>query len=867
MELEAPTREAIQQREQLLEALTDAVPGFVWVVEKNGRVLYVNAEWRDYTGKSDAGSLGHGWLEALHPDDRPAIDQAIAKVVEKGLQQHELAARIRRSDGVYRWHLLRARIIDASAGLWIGCSIDIHERVERENCEKREHQILEMVSRGAAIEEVLATLCRYGEHSVSGARCSIMLVDADAGRFTGAIAPSLPPELFADVAGLKIGTGVGSCGTAAHQCCDVIVTDTDISPLWQEWRHLIERHSLRACWSRPVLSSQGKVLATFGFYFDEVRAPTADELESLEGIRHIASLAIERSITLQNLKESEEHHRQTVELNPQVPWTADARGRLESISSRWASFTGITPDEALGMGWLKALHPDDVDPALDYWRERLETGKPADLRYRIQLVDGSYRWVRVRGAPRFDANGNIIRWYGSLEDVHDHFLAEEQLRRAAFEDSLTGVANRRSFERALRNHLAPAKRQPVGLLLLDLDDFKQVNDRFGHAAGDAVLRLFARHLSKHTQSSELAARLGGDEFAVIVPEAGDLRRLEERARRLARSLSASLRRSAKARTCDVSVGCALAAATDTAEDLLKKADMALYESKAEQRNVVKAFVPQMRRVAEQKVAQLELGREALREGWIVPFYQPKVMLPNGRIVGCEALLRIDHPERGVLPPLEIFQALDHPKLGWAIGERMLSLVLKDIQTFASRTGTSPQVAVNLSAATLMQGDFTRWLLRTLKQADVPAELLTLEITERVLLDEMEDSLGEALAELRRMGMGIALDDFGTGYASLMHLQKYPISEIKIDHSFMDNLAQNGSNTAIVQSMITLGRNLGLNVVAEGVQSSEQGLLLRTWGCQMGQGFHYGRPMSLEDAIESWQRQIDDPGERRHHGSG
>jgi diguanylate cyclase (GGDEF)-like protein/PAS domain S-box-containing protein len=844
--------ELVLEHDQTFEEIANSFPGAVWIAEEGLSVRYVNQGWREFSGLSNEQSLGSGWLVSVHPEDTAKIDAAVAAVADDGSGQCEITIRLRRHDDAYRWCLLRtSRFVSRQDGFRIGCAVDIHERVESEARDREQLAVLEMVAKGAAIDEILTALCRFGEMQIAGAKCTIMLVDETAGIFTHVIAPSLPQDIFAPIIGMPIGPSVGSCGTAASERRDVVAFDTSTNPHWKNWRDVADAHSLRACWSRPVLASDGRVLATFGFYFDEPRSPTEDELERLRSIQSLASVSVERVTVLDALRESEEHHRQTVELSPQIPWTADPQGAILTVSSRWIEFTGITPEDGLGAGWLAALHPDDIQPTQDRWGQSLRSGLPYDVRFRVSQADGGYRWARARAAPRRDENGGIVRWYGTLEDVHDHYVAEEKLRIAAFEDALTNLPNRRSFERELvRQTKGDVGSGGVGLIVLDIDEFKQVNDQFGHDAGDNVLRLFAQQLQKLTQPEEFAARLGGDEFAVIVPGPITDCELFERADALGKSLDVALRRAPKLRNCRTSIGCVVSRSGENADDLFKKADLALYASKAERRGAVRLFSPAYKEANERKNLEISLARRALEGGWIIPYYQPKVSLPDGAVVGFEALLRIDHPEKGILPPIAVKEALDHPLLGHDIGDCMINRVLADLKTWGEPMAMPP-IAINMSGANLSQSSFSEALIVRLEQNAIPASLLTLEITERVFLDHMADALALELQRIRERGMGIALDDFGTGFASLTHLQKFPVSEIKIDRSFIEGLHLNSGNAAIVKAMIALGRNIGMDVVAEGVQSADQGLLLHSWGCRIAQGFHYGRPMPITEATDIW----------------
>lgn len=830
----------------LFHVLTGAVPGFVWVCDRTGRVVYANAFWSEFSGLSQSQWLGFGWLKAIHPEDIPLLEKAWNDAHAQDLDSYRIKARCLDHQGMYRWQKIAMRRAPMSGGFWMGCGVDIDDMVRAKAKDDLQLGILEAVATAAPLNHVLELLCQYGEFRLPDARCSILLIDEEKGVFAGGVGPNLPPIFTQNVIGKPTAEGVGACGTAAFRGEDVIVTDIATHPYYADLTDVVLPHGVRACWSRPIKGSAGQRLATFGFYYDETRAPTAEEMSRIDGITHIASMAIERGTMMAALRESEEHYRHTVELNPLIPWTSDPAGRIHTVSSKWTELTGLSADKMLNKGWLSAMHPDDVERVLADWRETFKTVKPSDLQYRVRFKDGQYRWLRARAFPRFNEKGEVVNWYGTLEDVHQHRLTQDKLRRAAYEDELTRLNNRRRFGLDLAEALvADEMSHAVGLIVLDLDDFKQVNDRFGHAAGDAVLRLFAHHLRRLLQPGEKAARLGGDEFAVIVPNAVDQGTLLQRATAITSGIDRQLRKSVKARNCHASAGAAISEAGDTGEELLRKADLALYQAKSGHRGGARLYSPEIRRESERRSDEIDLALKALHAGWLVPHYQPKVALSTGRMVGLEALIRVDHPDEGLLPPSRIMAALDHPRLGGKIGQRLISKVIADMGRLRAQGVELGHVAVNLAAENLCDEAFPTWLTRQLSKASIPAEMIKLEITERVLLDELADTAACALQKLRDRGIRVSLDDFGTGYASLTHLQRFPVDEIKIDRSFMQGLTLDSSNAAIVKAMINLGRNLGLDVVAEGVEAPTQALLLRSWGCNIAQGFLYARPMPAD----------------------
>jgi len=826
----------------LFDVLTHSVPGFVWLADEYGNIDFVNKAWCEYTGLSPEESYGQAWMSVLHPEDVAPLTEVWPPKATGEARIAEVTLRFRRKDGAYRWHLIRANQVSDAEDRWIGCSTDMHDVVTMQQRERAQLGILRMVAEGEPTLNILEALCRLGEQQLPGSRCSVLLISEDGKRFVGGAAPSFPSEIVEALTGVAVGPRVGSCGTAAFERRDVVASDILTDPHWEDWRSAFLPLGVRACWSRPVYGANGSVLATYGFYFSDVQSPTPEELESLENLRQLAAIAISNARTHETLTESEEHHRYTVEFNPQIPWTADPMGRILTVSSRWAQATGLPVESTLGAGWVQALHPEDRQRSMEYWSEHLRTGEPVDMKYRIQLKEGTYRWVRARASARRDERGAIVKWYGAVEDIHDAEQAMERLRRQAYLDETSRLPNRRAFEELLAERIAAADDVPPKVLMLGIGGFRVLNERFGHEAGDAALRLFGRHLRKAIPQADIVARIAGDAFVVLLRSRGLNEPLHRFATRIGRSLENKLGRSAKTRHCGVSVGCVDVLPHDTPDEVVRRARLALAAAKKNPHTTSVLFTPSLQKAAQDSFEQIELARRALKAGWIIPVYQPKMDLRSGCVAGAEALLRIEHPQLGILGPGAIWGAFDAARIGRAIDERMISLVLEDLARWSRWAKALGSVSINLSTEILTHPGFFRSLLKKLERRGVATTQVTVEITERVLVDQLSNRSLQTLRELQRRGIRISLDDFGTGFASLTHLQRLPVNEIKIDRTFVHDLTSDGSNSAIVKSMIGLALNMDIDVVAEGVETAEQARLLRQWGCRYAQGNHFHRPI-------------------------
>lgn len=434
--------------------------------------------------------------------------------------------------------------------------------------------------------------------------------------------------------------------------------------------------------------------------------------------------------------------------------------------------------------------------------------------------------------------------------------ASASLRREhqALHDTLTGLPNRKMLisrtEEALAEARERAERQEedqprVGLFLLDLDRFKEVNDTLGHPTGDRLLQLVAHRLTHSVRPGDLVARLGGDEFAVLLPAVRDARAAREVAARLRAALGEPVRLDGMTFDLEGSVGIALY--PDHAPDfelLMQRADVAMYVAK-ESRNGVEIYSASRDRNSPERLGRQGELRRALDRGELELYYQPKILLGDGRTAGMEALVRWRHPSKGVLGPEEFLPIAEQTYLMRGITEFVVEAALTQVANWW-KSGLRVQVAINASGRDLLDSALTEMIAKGLCHREVPAQALQLEITERILMTEPAYA-ADTVGALAKLGIPLSLDDFGTGYSSLVRLRSLPVEEIKIDSSFVRTLCEGGDEAVIVRSIVDLAHTLGLRSVAEGVESSEIVALLRAMGCDAAQGYHFRPPMTAVDA--------------------
>lgn len=677
--------------------------------------------------------------------------------------------------------------------------------------------------------------------------------------------------------------------------------------------------------------------------------------------------------TLEELRQTKDHHRAYVELNPQIAWVADPQGQVTEIAPLWEKLVGVPREDGVGGGWARVIHPDDLPRVADRWREAIRTGddEGADARYRIQLVDGSYRWFRARARPRRDEDGTILAWYGSLEDIHDQVLAEAALREseeryrlatratndviwdwsfgeqhaawagahekvlgypelkdptelhwwidrihpddlprvlasqkaaldddvdywneeyrflkasgdwievksrcvivrdeqgeatrlvgsmlditqqkkaeaelnwAAYHDPLTKLPNRALYRIRMISAIDEAREsgECVALVVLDLNGFKDLNDTLGHAAGDRVLEEISSRLSDSLPQGATVARLGGDEFAMILPGL----KAPEAYRGLVQALSDSLVEPVAFEDLRIPIAYGAGVAIwprdgESPDALLIAADLALYAAKEEMPGTIHEFSPSLKDASERRSQMLASARAGLKEDRIVPFYQPKIDLRSGRIMGFEALLRLRGEDGQFLPPSEIEAAFADADITVQLTNRMFSCVFADLAAWRAAGVDAGRIAINVAGGDFRQHALAKRLESRALEYGLTLADIDLEVTESVLIGQLGPEVSRMLEELRALGVMVALDDFGTGYASLTHLQQYPVDVIKIDRSFIERIDLDDTKaTAVIDAVLQMARRLGMQTVAEGIETMEQARYLRVRGCTIGQGYYF-----------------------------
>lgn len=561
---------------------------------------------------------------------------------------------------------------------------------------------------------------------------------------------------------------------------------------------------------------------------------------------------VERARIEQALRESEERYALAVRGANDGIWDWDLKKNSVYYSPRWKDMLGYeensignTPNE-----WFNRIHPEDLDRTkLDIFYHYRGATNHFENEHRMMHKDGTYHWMQSRGIAVWDADGTPCRMVGSLTDITDRKAAEQKLSHDAFHDTLTDLPNRTLFMDRLRLAVERAKRRSdflFAVLFLDLDRFKDINDSLGHLTGDQLLISIAKMLGEDLRSTDTVARFGGDEFVILLEDISDIGDATHIADRIQEKLTKSFKLLDREVFVTTSIGIVLSmTGYQRAEDVIRDADIAMYRAKAQGRARYEIFDSAMRdRIIDRISLETDL-RQAFERNELTMFYQPIVSLTDNRIIGFEALVRWQHPERGLLSPSEFIPMAEETGLILPIGRWVLREACSQMHTWLNDFPTDPPLtlSVNLSGKQVAQPDLYDQVEQILKETSLESRSLKLEITESAIMDNIDFAV-QVFTRLQALGVQIQVDDFGIGYSSLNYLSHFPINTLKIDRTFVRNMTKDSNYLKIVQAIIMLAHGLGMTVIAEGVETDVQLTQIKALGCELGQGFFISKPWDV-----------------------
>lgn len=588
---------------------------------------------------------------------------------------------------------------------------------------------------------------------------------------------------------------------------------------------------------------------TARWVFERGRAIYADDGKPLwlDGV--IVDMT-ERILAETAQRESERALRQAQQAARIGSYSYDIAADVWSSSPVLDEIFGIDADyPRTAAGWTQLVHPENREQMLAYLGECIEQRRRFDIEYRIvRADDAAERWVLGLGEIEYAPDGQPLRMAGTIQDITERKRYEQELEFQATHDALTGLANRYLMTDRLSQNLIFADRSEriVAVLLLDLDRFKVVNDSLGHSHGDELLRMVAERLSACVRAGDTVSRFGGDEFVVTLAEVAELDDVGLLAKRFQDALLEPFRMAGHELHLSASIGVSLYPKDGSnAETLLRHADVAMYRAKEDGGNAFRFFAPEMN-LRIQGVLELEADlRLALERGEFLLHFQPQIEFASGRIVGCEALVRWQHPRRGLVSPGDFIPVAEETGLIVPLGEWVLRAACAQGKDWQSLGLPPVRIAVNLSARQFSQADLVERVRLILEQSDLAPGTLEVELTESMVMHDPAGAV-RTMGQLKELGVRLCLDDFGTGHSSLNYLRRFPVDYLKIDRSFITDAATDSSDAAVASSIVAIAHSLGIKAIAEGVETWEQHDFLAQVRCDEFQGFLFARPLPASE---------------------
>jgi diguanylate cyclase (GGDEF)-like protein/PAS domain S-box-containing protein len=791
--------------ERFLELTTDIAGALGF----DGRLAGANPALTRLLGAGVGARAGVIGAELLHPGDREALAAMWEELVAGARETGELEVRLGPSEGSRRWFLL-SLVVDRDARLVYVVGKDVDESRR-------------------AVERLGDAEARFRSAFESSAiGMTITGLDARFVRVNGAFARLV--------------------GRSVRELCGAAVRDVSHPDEWEADRELV----------RELVANPGGIVQREKRYVrpDGTEALALLSVSAVAGADGTAQYLIAQMVDVTQQRAAERalaareaEYRALAEHSNDFLARHDLDGRYLYASPAAERLLGYRPDELLGRtAWEVGLvHPDDAEGPRSLRRAIEDGHQTATAAWRVVRRDGTTRWVEtaVRAVP--DADGRPAQVVAVTRDVSERKDAELRLARQALHDALTGLPNRALFQDRLEQALRRAQRSGSGVavLFIDLDRFKLINDSFGHTAGDRLLIDVAARLRGVLRPADTIARFGGDELTILCEDLEGETGALGIARRIAAAFDEPFVVDDGEAFLQASVGIAMAGAGATPEDLVRDADAAMYKAKERGRSRIEVFDEAMRADARERVATESALRRAIARDELCVHVQPVVRIGDGRVQGFEALVRWEHPERGLVPPGEFIPLAEETGLIVPIGNWVLRETCRTLRRWHTELGAPwVQCSVNLSVRHLQQPDLVATVRSALEEHGVPPNRLVLEITESAVMENGAATV-ETLHALRALGVRLALDDFGTGYSSLAHLHRFPLDILKIDRSFTAGLGDDDDGASIAGAIVSLAAALGLTTVAEGIEDSAQQRHLERLGCTFAQGFLFSRPQPPE----------------------
>lgn len=840
----AELREARAEMEANLDRYThlyDFAPVGYFTLEPDGVIAQTNLAGAHLLGLDRSQLVGRRFGVFVADDSRPLFSKFLEKVFTSG-QTESSEAKLQSTEQRPRFVLITGDM-DESGQVCRVTVLDVTERKQREEWERTRSAVFQGLACGTPLNKILTLIIDAVRREAGRAPCTILLVDPSGERLLSGQGPAHPSHGCAEAAwSMPIGTGAVGCGRAAYVGQRATTKNIQSDRGCVSCKLAAAPSDLSRCEAEPIHAVDGEIIGVHALLQPSFADAGPDIHDLIWRATQLAGQAIERKRIDDELRIAASVY-QTIEESVLI---VDAENRIVATNPAFTRKTGYTGTEVLGKS-TELLKSSHHPPAFyqSMWRALQETGHWEGEIY-SRRKNGEESAERLSINTLYDEHGRVLRRIALLSDISEEKRLADILWQHANYDQLTALPNRRLFQDRLQQEIDGMQRagRALALLFIDLDRFKEVNDTLGHATGDRLLTDAARRICACVRTTDTVARLGGDEFTVIMSDLLTTERVGIVAQEIVDTLTRPFHIDAETIYLSASVGVTLYPTDATVmADLLKNADQAMYAAKNSGRNRFHYFTAEMQAVT---LARLQLIREmriALAIGQFEVYFQPMVELRQGRIVKAEALLRWHHPKRGLVYPGEFIPAAEDSGLINEIGEWVFREAAAWVLSRQGQGGGPFQVSVNKSSVQFMTAHTEDSWLDWMQKIGLAGESLVIEVTESLLLSDRPAIL-EKLRQFRRAGIGLAIDDFGTGYSSLSYLKKFDVDYLKIDRDFIRDLTTDPSDRALVEAIILMSRKLGIQVIAEGVETQEQRDWLVAAGCDYAQGYLFAHPASV-----------------------
>lgn len=836
-----------------------------------GRLVQANAAAARLLGAQDPAQLAGLQLAGLiHPDDVAQVVPRLAGMVSSGVSAQPVEHRLVRAD--YTHVLVASEAAACEHEGQPAVMLVLREAVSRHALERHavqaraealyarrllasENAVLAQLASNATLSTVLRHLCLYVEQVYPNAMSALLLLDAGSQTLRVAAAPTLPAAYAATLENSPVGPEAGACGCAMYLGDTVFIDSIATDPRWQRERTAALAAGFASAWALPIRSSRGDKLGVLALFYRQPCMPVEEEQHFLDDVTHLAGVAIQKDNVERGLAESEERYRLAISNLHEGVVIMSPDGVVQAANASAERILRVRPGQLVGRNRLDPIqrvvdeHGKEVGSTMMPSGLVLRTGEPIFGRvYGLLLKTGELMWVRQNIIPiRRHAEPTPSSVMLSFADITDIKRAEQRLRHLAAHDALTGLTNRSFFIAHLESAIESARDESreLALFFLDLDRFKSVNDTAGHACGDTLLQSAAARLTDCIGPGDVIARLGGDEFVILIDQRVEGKRIALLAERLLQAMREPFDTVNGRYYLGVSIGVALYPHDGiSGSDLLRSADAAMYRAKQNGRNRAQFYTAELNARLQRRYMLENALRDARENNELQLVYQPKYDLASHRIVGAEALLRWNSAKLGAISPVEFIPVAEETGLIVPIGAWVLRRACEQAVIWYEALGYDFRMAVNLSARQFQAGDVVPMIEQTLADSGLPPTALEVEITESLLMGGA-DEVRPMFDALTAQGIRISIDDFGTGYSSLSYLQRFPISNVKIDRSFITGIPGDPDSVALTEAIVAMARALGMTVTAEGVEDADQVEFLAKAGCQEIQGYYIGKPVTAE----------------------